>query len=504
MSKKKNKAKGKEMSEEEKALYLQAQEEMDLRKQQTVEQFLKDKLHEDEKSAEQSLWRLDEGWRTLFRLCKTQEQRNNIDVFKQTWERQQDHFDSCIKDLYEELKEKEHLAAQMHRCHLLYMSRIRELQKKRMEALQQEWESSIDKTKKCYNSQRVQMSTEDMLQALTLDNTDPCVHNKYEELLRETVSKFYSTMEFNEMSFQENKKRLVKKRKGQLKEQQQVLVRSQHELKNLTTKNQHSREALVRAEKELQNEKKKLTGLQSKHASDEMSEAELKEQLVGAEKQNQKLRSKMEVSNIRARRNLTELSIQSDRAAKNLKTIITQGEKVLRMNKLCLKMEDRLLMTEDIHKVLVESLDTEDTEEHTQKSEFPELRVLTHQHNVAIELRKALREQRNSLRRQNRQLRRQNEDMRAQRDHMEVRGGSQCRQHLDHMEVRGGTIPSHASAHSETSTTPCHHHDSPGQGSLTLLTPVCSSPVSCSTSSQDPGHNSPLNPCPELTPDPTL
>uniref|UniRef100_A0A8C6SL14 Dynein regulatory complex protein 1/2 N-terminal domain-containing protein n=1 Tax=Neogobius melanostomus TaxID=47308 RepID=A0A8C6SL14_9GOBI len=85
------------MTEEEKALYLQAQEEKERKKEQTVAQFLKDKVEEDESSSELRMRKLNEGWRILSRLCENEDQKKEIDEMKKSMERQLDGMDDCIQ-----------------------------------------------------------------------------------------------------------------------------------------------------------------------------------------------------------------------------------------------------------------------------------------------------------------------------------------------------------------------------------------------------------------------
>ncbi|KAK7907428.1 hypothetical protein WMY93_016040 [Mugilogobius chulae] len=116
------------MTEEEMSLYRQAQEEMEQRKQQTVTQFLKDKLREDEKSLAIMQWKLHESVRTPLRFGKVEAQRSQTEVLKQTQGRQLDAINRCFKKTTEELNEKEQHLAQMY--HLKHFSQLNKLQTK--------------------------------------------------------------------------------------------------------------------------------------------------------------------------------------------------------------------------------------------------------------------------------------------------------------------------------------------------------------------------------------
>lgn len=309
------------------------------------------------------------------------------------------------------------------------------------------------------------MLAEDKLQFLNLEDTAPAVQDTYEDLLREIVTGFNGNVEVYEKSFLEKRMQLVQDCRGPLKERLLVLKQKQLELRMDTSIKQRYREALNRSSKDMENKKKKLVKLKAKQTSVEASVSQVREQVVAAESQNKELRARIEHSNTRARKHLTELTVQSDAAAKNLKRVITQGERVLWMATLCKKLEDRLLMTEELQK----TLDREDTEEQAE-CKFPEL-TLTCLQNVAQEKHHALRQQRNALLCQNKQLRRRTEDMHHHWDKMEVREGAQGL-------IQGHDLTAHGSG------------DTPGCGSSKLIIPVNGS---------TPGRSSPLSLCLELT-----
>lgn len=59
--------------------------------------FVQDKLQEDERNTVVNLQKLDEGWRSILRQSRSTELKNDIEVLKQTFERQLDGQDSVIK-----------------------------------------------------------------------------------------------------------------------------------------------------------------------------------------------------------------------------------------------------------------------------------------------------------------------------------------------------------------------------------------------------------------------
>uniref|UniRef100_A0A665W9A0 Dynein regulatory complex subunit 2 n=1 Tax=Echeneis naucrates TaxID=173247 RepID=A0A665W9A0_ECHNA len=75
----------------------QAEEEMAKKREETLAQFLKDKLEKEEKNTAGNLRKLNDGWRGILRQTRDLELRQEISIFSQTFERQLDGLDNVIK-----------------------------------------------------------------------------------------------------------------------------------------------------------------------------------------------------------------------------------------------------------------------------------------------------------------------------------------------------------------------------------------------------------------------
>ena len=119
-----------------------------------------------------------------------------------------------------------------------------------------------------------------------------------------------------------------------------------------------------------------------------------------------RLRDQLTRSQSVAKKQLTELTMQSNNATTKLKAIIVDGKRVLRVAQLCQKLEGKqknVFMSpssgEDRHTSMTEE------EEATMSREFPELwRVMRHNYATLVH-RDALKKFNNDLSRENQQLR---------------------------------------------------------------------------------------------------
>lgn len=126
-----------------------------------------------------NLLKLNEGWRTILRQTRAAELRKDVSVLTQTFERQLDGLDSVIKvnrccspsnnidspshflpvpfvfqSLERDLQEAERQSAQVRRVHLQHLERLWAQQEKRLQFLQQQWESSVQQLSSRFNSER--------------------------------------------------------------------------------------------------------------------------------------------------------------------------------------------------------------------------------------------------------------------------------------------------------------------------------------------------------------
>ncbi|KAA0198296.1 Coiled-coil domain-containing protein 65 [Fasciolopsis buskii] len=144
---KKKKDKFANMTEEEKAAYLEqqrlAEEEAKARKTAMLTKYLQDKLEKEEKVTRMNQFKLIHHWRAIMREAKSTELKKDIDILSQTFERIIDRKDSIIKTLIKDLNEAEEQHMMSLRFHMDNVDRLIELQNDRLKKLRLDYETEL-------------------------------------------------------------------------------------------------------------------------------------------------------------------------------------------------------------------------------------------------------------------------------------------------------------------------------------------------------------------------
>ncbi|XP_034051012.1 dynein regulatory complex subunit 2 [Thalassophryne amazonica] len=326
-----------------------SKDHMARKKEETLEHFLKDMLQTEEKNSALNLQKVNEGWRSLLCQTDTAELRNDVTVLKQMFDRQVDDLDSVIKHLVSDLREVEQQRAQARQCHLQQLDRLLVQHNRYLTFLQQQWESGMQHLSKNISSERQetiaviqeqQTDLQDQMfllehQLHTKQTEDKRLYNQEEELL----NKFH----FNLMSGQtiqhgSKKDKLLQDQEAQssseemnvqtLAEEDKVLLQEMEAKNKAGGRNYRSA-----AVNELQS---KLHSCQNQY---ELDSQNLKAARDEETQKNQELRAQIKRCQTKARKQLAELSIQGNSTTNKLKAVIAKGEKILRLDEICRKLE---------------------------------------------------------------------------------------------------------------------------------------------------------------------
>ncbi|TPP56148.1 Coiled-coil domain-containing protein 65 [Fasciola gigantica] len=135
------------MTEEEKAAYLEqqrlAEEEAKARKTAMLTKYLQDKLEREEKVTRLNQYKLVHHWRAIMREAKSAELKRDIDILSQTFERIIDRKDSIIKTLIKDLNEAEEQHMMSLRFHIDNVDRLIDLQNDRLQKLRLDYETEL-------------------------------------------------------------------------------------------------------------------------------------------------------------------------------------------------------------------------------------------------------------------------------------------------------------------------------------------------------------------------
>ncbi|CAH8628705.1 unnamed protein product [Dicrocoelium dendriticum] len=137
------------MTEEEKAAYLEqqrlAEEESKAKKATMLSKYLQDKLEKEERMSKLNNFKLLHHWRIIMRDAKSKELRNDIQILSQTFERIIDRKDNIIRTLIKDLNEAEEQHMLSLRSHLENIDNMTDLQNERLRKLKTDYESEMQR-----------------------------------------------------------------------------------------------------------------------------------------------------------------------------------------------------------------------------------------------------------------------------------------------------------------------------------------------------------------------
>ncbi|XP_035529352.1 dynein regulatory complex subunit 2-like [Morone saxatilis] len=409
--------KGVGKTEEERLLYLQqraqAEEELAQKKEEILTLFLKDKLQKEEKNSAVNLLKLNEGWRSILRQTRAAELRKDIAVLGQTFERHLDGLDSVIKNLEHDLQEAELQSARVRRIHLQHLERLWAQQHKRLTFVQQQWEDSLQLLGSTFHSERKQMLSNSKQQRADLADGRFTVEQQHRTMMTE-LHRLYSESMASYASDHDNRtaslvledKEKLNVKALQNQEAAHVSSKETKKLNELLFRNQNFTERADADVKKVQSLQGLVLLLRVRLNSCKTEKQSVEDDLIATKKQvnlkTHKLRDQLTQAQTVARKQLTDLTVQSDNAVKKLQAVIAKGERVLRAAEMCRKLESEQM------NVLSGFIPTEDCRQDAAETEealaFSELRRVTLNMNRALLQREALRRQRDDLSRENRQL----------------------------------------------------------------------------------------------------
>merc|ERR550514_703353 len=121
---------------------------MDRRKKEAMRQkaMLRAHMEMEQKYTRMNLLKIQNQWRKIMRLAKVSELRKDIDVIKQSHERDVDRKDAIIQMLDRDTEEAEEQYQMALRSHLQNVERLISLQDSRLLALENEFSTELETT----------------------------------------------------------------------------------------------------------------------------------------------------------------------------------------------------------------------------------------------------------------------------------------------------------------------------------------------------------------------
>ncbi|XP_022096316.1 coiled-coil domain-containing protein 65-like [Acanthaster planci] len=357
---KKSGKKGKlaKMTEEERILYLEqkmlAEEEMKKKKEDMLNQFLKDKLVKEERNTRFNMYKITHQWRNIMRAAKSKELKRDIEILSQTFERVVDRKDSVIKSLAKDLSEAEEQYSMALRSHLQNMDALIDLQRSRLAILKSEYGAEQEILMKEFNSERSLIieqhrremnDLQDILFAMEQNNNDRenDAKQEFQSLRDEIKNKNLEEKHALRIQLEGQVEDLWKQFQQALKSYNETTEERKAHFETLKVKDEKSAKEIEMQMRKLQRISDTIAQLKGKMAQNSRDSEErnkdLREQREVIAEHFHELKNQMNRFRDNERARLTKLTLDSNAAIKELQRKTDQGERIVKLSEQCRKLE---------------------------------------------------------------------------------------------------------------------------------------------------------------------
>ncbi|TVK90489.1 Coiled-coil domain-containing protein 65 [Bagarius yarrelli] len=349
---------GKQMTEEERLLFLQqkvqAEEQHNKIKEDVLTQFLKDKLQKEERNSKINLHKLNQQWRSNLRQTKAAELREDFAILSQTFERVVDCKDNVIKLLVSDLNEAEQQSTMAHRAHLQHLDHLLEIQKSRLGALESNWNIGVKELGSEFNTEREQILKHHQQDTEYLEAVTFALEQRYSGIYNEARQDYQSSRDDILNQDIEDKHALRMQMEGTVDELWQQFQQEQQKYTEATEdrqiafdslratdqRNSQESEVQMRHMQKLQGNINALRShLSSSQRENESYARSLQVECEEVTQQVQHLRAKLCSVQAADRTRLANHTLYIHNIIKRLHDIIGEGETVIRLTDVCQKLE---------------------------------------------------------------------------------------------------------------------------------------------------------------------
>lgn len=336
---------------EQKAL---AEEEMRKKKEDMLNQFLKDKLVKEEKNTRFNQYKITHQWRNIMRAAKSKELKRDIEILSQTFERVVDRKDSVIKSLAKDLTEAEEQYSMALRSHLQNMDRLIDLQRNRLSIVQMEYKEELDVFKKEFDSERSTIIEQHKQEMNDLQDILFAMEENANEREAEARQEFQSLRDEIKNKNLEEKHALRIQLEGQVEDlwkQFQLALKNYNEtteerkaaFETLKSKDEKSAKEIEMQMRKLQRISDTIAQLKAKMSQNSKESEErnrdLREQREVISEHFHELKNQMNRFRENERGRLTRLTLQASAGIKELQRKVDVGERILKLSEQCRKLE---------------------------------------------------------------------------------------------------------------------------------------------------------------------
>lgn len=158
MAPKSAKNKLKNMTDEQRVLYMEQkmllEAEAKKKKEDLINELLKEKLIKEEKNTKVNLNKINYQWRSIMRDVKSKELQKEIEIMSQTFERIIDRKDSVIKALAKDLLEAEEQYNMAMRSHFSNVDNLTDLHNEELDTAREKYQRLVEEIKIEFDKER--------------------------------------------------------------------------------------------------------------------------------------------------------------------------------------------------------------------------------------------------------------------------------------------------------------------------------------------------------------
>ncbi|KAM4648636.1 dynein regulatory complex subunit 2-like [Amazona ochrocephala] len=346
------------VSAEDQVLLLQslalAEEEAAKRKGELLTRFLKHKLAEERQNSTLNLHKLHAQWRTVLREAKAAELRRDVLILSQAFTRVMDCKDSVIESLAADLEEAEEQHGRALRSHLLNVDRLLQLQRCRLECLEDGYRAQLQALQAAFEEERrtiVEQHKQEScyLQDVVLGTEQNQAKNDLDILLKfqssrdDIKNESLQEKQYSRLQLGAKLDKLWKQVRCALQAYAEATERQRVVFEALKQKDENSSREVETQTKKLQKLQDSIAAVRSRLVAS-LQESEEQKRRMREEKEKvlgqlRELRTEMNRMGADAHDSLLRLTLQSGAALKALAQVTEKAQRILRLAEICRRME---------------------------------------------------------------------------------------------------------------------------------------------------------------------
>jgi len=332
------------------------QEELDQEKKliKMKRDFLRNALAGEEKIINYNRRKLLTNWRNTMRIAKTEQLRNEIEIYSQNNQRELDSKEAMLQMLDKNLDEADEQYQMALKNHLIHIDEFIALQDSRLASMESEFSRDVRILEDEYSTEREEIVNIQKRQIQELDELIETIDEdaKAKALAaKQDFENFREDIKNRNMEEQDNIRLQLEGKQKKLNTNLETLHQryiSETQSKNddhfsLFTNNKNKTKDIDKHVKDIDRLKAKIEHMKLK-IHQHTKESKKKNDALRTEKENisknyQELKSKMMKAREDKTRRLTELVTNSRQSVLTLKDSLTLGERTLKLAELCRKLE---------------------------------------------------------------------------------------------------------------------------------------------------------------------